>query len=162
ERCKLKGSQAKCVPSWVSTCWLWGDPHYHSFDGLEFDFQGTCTYTLAESCGNDAGLVPFKVEGKNDIQGGVKSVSYVSLANIKVYGQHVSFHQRENDKVRVNGVQTLLPVSLEDGKVQIFQSGLHVVLKTDFGLTVTYDWKWQLLIDLPSSYYKHTCGLCGN
>ncbi|XP_074991089.1 IgGFc-binding protein [Calonectris borealis] len=162
ERCKLKDGQAKCVPSLVATCWGWGDPHYHTFDGLDFDFQGTCTYTMAESCGNDTRLVPFKVEGKNDIRGGVKSVSYVSLTNIKVYGQHVSIHRKEVGKVRVNGMVTLLPASLEDGKVQVFQSGLSAVLETDFGLRVTYDWNWHLLIDLPSSYYKHTCGLCGN
>lgn len=63
---------------------------------------------------------------------------------------------------QVNGVVTLLPVSLEDGKVQVFQSGLRAVLETDFGLRVTYDWNWHLHIDLPSSYYKHTCGLCGD
>lgn len=102
ERCKLKGSQATCVPSLVATCWGWGDPHYHTFDGLDFDFQGTCTYTMAESCGNDTRLVPFKVEGKNDIRGGVKSVSYVSLTNIKVYGQHISIHRKEVGKVRVS------------------------------------------------------------
>ncbi|XP_075346839.1 IgGFc-binding protein [Mycteria americana] len=162
ERCKLKDVHAKCVPSLVATCWGWGDPHYRTFDGLDFDFQGTCTYTMAESCGNDTRLVPFKVEGKNDIRGGVKSVSYVSLANIKVYGHHISIHRKEVGKVRVNGVVTLLPVSLEDGKVQVFQSGLSAVLETDFGLRVMYDWNWHLVIDLPSSYYKHTCGLCGN
>ncbi|XP_009463262.1 PREDICTED: IgGFc-binding protein [Nipponia nippon] len=162
EKCELKDGQAKCVPTLVATCWGWGDPHYHTFDQLDFDFQGTCTYTMAESCGNDSRLVPFKVEGKNDIRGGVKSVSYVSLANIKVYGQHVSIHRREVGKVRVDGVVTLLPVSLEDGKIQVFQSGLTAVLETDFGLRVTYDWNWHLVIDLPSSYYKHTCGLCGN
>ncbi|XP_010128119.1 PREDICTED: IgGFc-binding protein-like, partial [Chlamydotis macqueenii] len=162
ERCKWKDGKAKCVPSLVATCWGWGDPHYHTFDGLDFDFQGTCTYTMAESCGNDTRLVPFKVEGKNDIRGGVKSVSYVTLTNIKVYGQQVTVRQKEVGKVRVNGVLTLLPVSLEDGKVQVFQSGLSAVLETDFGLRVTYDWNWHLLIDLPSSYYKHTCGLCGN
>lgn len=102
ERCKTKGKQAMCVPSLVATCWGWGDPHYHTFDGLDFDFQGTCTYTMAESCGNDARLVPFKVEGKNDLRGGVKSVSYVSLANIKVYGQQVSIHRKERGKVRVS------------------------------------------------------------
>ncbi|XP_074936282.1 IgGFc-binding protein-like, partial [Phalacrocorax aristotelis] len=162
ENCQFKDGQAKCVPSLVATCWGWGDPHYHTFDNLDFDFQGTCTYTMAESCGNDTRLVPFKVEGKNDIRGGVKSVSYVSLANINVYGQQVSIHRKELGKVRVNGVVTLLPVSLEDGKVQVFQSGLSAVLETDFGLRVTYDWNWHLVIDLPSSYYKHTCGLCGN
>ncbi|XP_074710555.1 IgGFc-binding protein [Strix uralensis] len=162
EKCKFTGRQARCVPSLVSTCWAWGDPHYKSFDGLNFDFQGTCTYTMAESCGNDTTLVPFKVEGKNDIRGGVKSVSYVGLANIKVYGQHVSIHRKEVGKVRVNGVVTLLPVSLEDGKVNVTQSGFNAALETDFGLRVTYDWNWHLQIDLPSSYYKHTCGLCGN
>ncbi|XP_055560840.1 IgGFc-binding protein, partial [Falco cherrug] len=162
ERCKVKDGQVKCVPSQVNTCWAWGDPHYRTFDGLDFDFQGTCTYTMAESCGNDTTLVPFKVEGKNNIRGGVKSVSYVSLANIKVYGQEISIRQKEVGKVRVNGVVTLLPVVLENEKVQVFQSGLSAVLDTDFGLRVTYDWNWHLIIDLPSSYYKHTCGLCGN
>ncbi|XP_042653118.1 IgGFc-binding protein-like [Tyto alba] len=162
ERCEMKGRQAKCVPSQVSTCWAWGDPHYKTFDGLNFDFQGTCTYTMAESCGNDTALVPFKVEGKNDLRGGVKSVSYVSLATIEVYGQRISIRRREVGKVRVNGVVTLLPVSLEAGRVQLTQSGLSAVLETDFGLRVTYDWIWHLQIDLPSSYYKHTCGLCGN
>uniref|UniRef100_A0A8B9FB93 VWFD domain-containing protein n=2 Tax=Amazona TaxID=12929 RepID=A0A8B9FB93_9PSIT len=151
ERCKLKDGQAKCVPSMVATCWAWGDPHYHTFDGLDFDFQGTCTYTMVESCGNDTSLVPFKVESKNSIQGGVKSISYVSLVNVKVYGQHISIHQKEVGKVRVSGPQS-------EGK----WSGLSAVVETDFGLRVTYDWTWRLLIDLPSSFYSHTCGLCGN
>nr|XP_038028058.1 IgGFc-binding protein isoform X2 [Anas platyrhynchos] len=162
ETCKFEDGQAKCVPSLVATCWGWGDPHYHTFDGLDFDFQGTCTYTMAESCGSDTRLVPFKVEAKNNVRGGVKSVSYINLANIEVYGQQISIRQKEVGKIRVNGVLTLLPVSLEDGRMELFQSGLTAVLETDFGLRVTYDWNWYLLIELPSSYYKHTCGLCGN
>ncbi|XP_057286893.1 IgGFc-binding protein-like [Pezoporus wallicus] len=162
ERCKLKDGQAKCVPSMVATCWAWGDPHYHTFDGLDFDFQGTCTYTMVESCGNDTSLVPFKVESKNDVRGGVKSISYVSLVNVKVYGQRISIHQKEVGKVRLDGVATLLPVTLETNKLRLFQSGLSAVVETDFGLRVTYDWNWRLLIDLPSSFYSHTCGLCGN
>uniref|UniRef100_A0A8C3PP65 VWFD domain-containing protein n=1 Tax=Calidris pygmaea TaxID=425635 RepID=A0A8C3PP65_9CHAR len=162
ERCKLKDGQTKCVPSLVATCWAWGDPHYHTLDGLDFDFQGTCTYTMAESHGNDTSLVPFKVEGKNDVRGGVKSVSYVSLAKVKVYGQEITIHRREVGKVRVNGVVTLLPVTLEEGKVRVIQSGLSAVVETDFGLRVTYDWNWHLLLDVPSSYYRHIRGLCGN
>ncbi|OXB53276.1 hypothetical protein ASZ78_008465, partial [Callipepla squamata] len=162
ERCNLEDGQAKCVPSLVASCWAWGDPHYHTFDGLDFDFQGTCSYTMAKFCGNDPTLVPFKVEGKNHIRGGVKSVSYISLANIEVYGQLISIHWREVGKVRVNGVLTLLPAVLQDNKVQLYQSGMTAVLETDFGLRVTYDWNWHLVLDLPSSYSEQTCGLCGN
>ncbi|OXB59592.1 UNVERIFIED_CONTAM: hypothetical protein H355_003682 [Colinus virginianus] len=39
---------------------------------------------------------------------------------------------------------------------------MTAVLETDFGLRVTYDWNWHLVLDLPSSYSEQTCGLCGN
>uniref|UniRef100_A0A8C3KY79 VWFD domain-containing protein n=1 Tax=Chrysolophus pictus TaxID=9089 RepID=A0A8C3KY79_CHRPC len=162
ETCKTEDGQAKCVPSLVASCWAWGDPHYRTFDRLDFDFEGTCTYTMAEFCGNDSKLVPFKVQGKNRVRGEVKSISYISLANIEVYGHRISIHWREVGKVRVDGVLTLLPVTLQDDRVLIFQSGMTAVLQTDFGLRVTYDWNWHLIVDLPSSYSEQTCGLCGN
>ncbi|XP_066062055.1 IgGFc-binding protein-like [Chamaea fasciata] len=163
ERCRPHGAQSRCVPALVATCWAWGDPHFRTFDGLDFDFQGTCTYTMAESHGNDPGLVvPFRVEAKNDIRGGIQSVSYVSLVNVDVYGQRISFRRNEVGKVRVNGEVTLLPVLLADGKVRVRPSGLRVALETDFGLRISYDWNWHLLIDLPSSYFRHVRGLCGN
>ena len=98
----MDDGQAKCVPSLVASCWAWGDPHYRTFDGLDFDFEGTCTYTMAAFCGNDPKLVPFKVEGKNRIRGEVKSISYISVANIEVYGHRISIHWREVGKVRVS------------------------------------------------------------
>ncbi|XP_072216939.1 IgGFc-binding protein-like [Excalfactoria chinensis] len=162
ERCHLENGHAECVPSLVASCWAWGDPHYRTFDGLDFDFEGTCTYTMAEFCGNDPKLEPFKVEGKNQIRAGVKSVSYVSLVNVEVYGHRISVHWREVGKVRVDGVLTLLPAFLQDSKVQLFQSGMSAVLQTQFGLRVTYDWNWHLTVDLPSSYSEQTCGLCGD
>ncbi|XP_027528649.1 IgGFc-binding protein-like [Neopelma chrysocephalum] len=162
ERCRPRGSESRCVPALVATCWAWGDPHFRTFDGLEFDFQGTCTYTMAESHGNDPRLEPFRVEARNDIRGGIRSVSYVSVVNIDVYGQRVSFHHNEDGKVRVNGELALLPVFLVDGRLRIHPSGLRVTLDTDFGLRVSYDWNWHLFIDLPSSFFSHVRGLCGN
>lgn len=162
ERCKLEDGQAKCVPSLVASCWAWGDPHYRTFDKRDFDFEGTCTYTMARFCGNDPTLVPFKVEGKNQIRNGVKSISYVSLTNVEVYGHRISIHWREVGKVRVDGVLTLLPAVLQDSRVHLYQSGMTAVLETDFGLRVTYDWNWHLMLELPSSYSEQICGLCGN
>uniref|UniRef100_A0A8C2STI4 VWFD domain-containing protein n=1 Tax=Coturnix japonica TaxID=93934 RepID=A0A8C2STI4_COTJA len=162
ERCHFDDGRAECVPSMVASCWAWGDPHYRTFDGLNFDFEGTCTYTMAEFCGNDPKLVPFKVEGKNQIRAGVRSISYVSLVNVEVYGHRVSVHWREVGKVRVDGVLTLLPASLQDSRVLLQHSGMEAVIQTDFGLRVTYDWDWRVTVHLPSSYSEQTCGLCGN
>lgn len=55
-----------------------------------------------------------------------------------------------------------LPISLGNGKVKLSQSGLSIIVKTDFGLTVQYDWKEYLVITVPGSFSGKVCGLCGN
>ncbi|KAL8220199.1 UNVERIFIED_CONTAM: hypothetical protein K2H54_040445 [Gekko kuhli] len=161
ETCKLEDGRATCVPLYNESCFGWGDPHYHTFDGQDIDFMGTCTYTIAKYCGNDATLVPFRVDEKNDNRGS-QAISFVKITNIYVYGYNISIHRKEVGKIRLNGVTTNLPVTLEDGKLQLFQSGLRAVLQTDFGMVVSYDWSMMVEITLPSSYYGAICGLCGN
>ncbi|XP_044291194.1 IgGFc-binding protein [Varanus komodoensis] len=161
ETCKIENGLAKCVPNFNGSCWGWGDPHYHTFDGMDFDFQGTCSYTIAKYCGSDPTLVPFTIVEKNDNRGN-QAVSYVSLANIFVYGYKISIYKQEVGRIRLNDAIFSLPLTLEEGKIRLFQSGPSAVLQTEFGLQVTYDWKWHLVITLPSSYYNAMCGLCGN
>lgn len=64
--------------------------------------------------------------------------------------------------LQVDGQLLNLPVKLGDGEVSVFQRGLTAVVETNFGLIVSYDWNWELIIKLPSSYYGSVCGLCGN
>lgn len=62
----------------------------------------------------------------------------------------------------MNYQQWNLPINLNDGKVRLFQRGLYVVMETDFGLTVQYDWQEYLAITVPGSFAGSMCGLCGN
>ncbi|XP_078061429.1 IgGFc-binding protein-like [Mustelus asterias] len=161
ENCVVEKGIGRCVPQYSGKCWAWGDPHYHTFDKLNFNFQGTCTYIISETCGSDHGLTPFKVEAKNDIRGN-DAVSYVKIVHINVYGYTISIYKGEIGKVRVDGVRRSLPVTLVDGKLHLYQRGEFAVVETDFGLKVMYEWKWYLIVEIPSSYFGQLCGLCGN
>lgn len=55
-----------------------------------------------------------------------------------------------------------LPVTLDNGKVRLSYSGLTVVLETDFGLRVQYNWGQYLVVSVPRSFMGKVCGLCGN
>ncbi|CAH2318248.1 c-binding -like [Pelobates cultripes] len=161
ETCKIQDGNPVCVPNYIGTCWGWGDPHYHTFDGYNYDFQGTCTYVLSKYIGNDPTLVPFTIEEKNDNRGS-QAVSFVRTVSIYTYGYKVSILKGESGKVRVNDVLTNLPVTLLDGRITISMSGFNAVLRTDFGLQVTYEYNWHVVVTLTSSYYGATGGLCGN
>ncbi|XP_010612839.1 IgGFc-binding protein [Fukomys damarensis] len=164
ETCKEQNGQGVCVPNYSVTCWLWGDPHYHSFDGWEFDFQGTCDYVLAMAgCpGVSAeGLTPFTVTTKNENRGS-PSVSYVNRVTVTALGTSISIHKGEVGNVRVNGVLTALPVSAAGGRILVTHGPGKAVLVTDFGLQVSYEWNWRVEVTLPSSYHSAVCGLCGN
>ncbi|XP_069460993.1 IgGFc-binding protein-like [Ambystoma mexicanum] len=161
ETCQVQNGVPVCVPNYSSSCWGWGDPHYHTFDGYNYDFQGTCSYTISKYCGSDSSLVPFAIDEKNDNRGN-QAVSYVRLVNVYVYGYKISIYKGEIGRIRVNNELTSLPVSLEDGKITVNQNGNTATLQTDFGLLVSYEWNWHLIVTIPSSYYGTTCGLCGN
>ncbi len=44
----------------------------------------------------------------------------------------------------------------------VFRSGNIAVVKTNFGLQVTFDWFNVVRVTLPSNYSGAVCGLCGN
>ncbi|KAM9114694.1 IgGFc-binding protein-like [Pangshura tecta] len=161
ETCRTEDDHTSCIPDYMGTCLGSGEVNYQTFDGLKFDFQGTCTYTLAKYCGSDATLEPFTIDEKN-VNSGSQDISFLRVTNIYIYGYNISMYKREVGKVRLNGVVTSLPVTLKDGKIRLYQKGLSTVMQTDVGLRVGYNKNWHLEITLPSSYYGAMCGLCGN
>ncbi|XP_040977901.1 IgGFc-binding protein-like [Aquila chrysaetos chrysaetos] len=157
ETCKMEKGEAVCVHDYMGTCMGSQSLQYHTFDGMTVDIRGGCTYTIAKYCGNDPTLVPFVVEEKKS-EGDFKAW----LTNIYVYSYNISIHIGEGGKIQVNNKPTSLPATLEAGKIQISQNEGRTILQTDFGLQVTYDEDWAVMVAVPSSYFGGTCGLCGN
>ncbi|CAJ1061894.1 IgGFc-binding protein-like [Xyrichtys novacula] len=156
ERC-VNGA---CVPTSTATCHAKGDPHYYTLDGRCYNFQGTCTYIMATVANPAPDLIPFTVLTKNAHRGNQR-VSFVKTVTVIVYGQTIII-SRQKGRVQVNGVMRCLPFNLLGGKIKLRQAGCYAVLTTDFGLIVKFDWNMRLIITVPSSYFEHMGGLCGN
>ncbi|KAM8871057.1 IgGFc-binding protein-like isoform 2-T2 [Spinachia spinachia] len=161
-KCRIKEScvKGKCVHVSTATCRAVGDPHYLTFDGRRFDFQGTCTYIMTTVLKTASNLLPFTVTTTNNHRGNNR-VSFVRSVTVTVLKQTIIIGSQRG-QVQVNGELQYLPVVLLGGKVSIRQSGIFAKLTADFGLRVKYDWNMRLYITVPSSYFQHLGGLCGN
>ncbi|XP_064161333.1 IgGFc-binding protein-like isoform X1 [Anguilla rostrata] len=156
EQCK----KGVCVHISKATCWAVGDPHFRTFDGKRLDFQGTCTYAMSTTVGNDKGLTPFTVLIKNNHRGN-NYVSFVRKVTIIVYNTTITI---SDDKgiVEVNGVKSNLPISLVQDKLRIEDRNSYAVLTAESWLEVSYDWNAKVYVTVTSSYFGSLGGLCGN
>ncbi|KAK5911030.1 hypothetical protein CgunFtcFv8_005242 [Champsocephalus gunnari] len=136
EVCQMKEKNSStCVKKTAikeGTCWAMGDPHYRTFDSNYYNFMGSCTYTMAKNCQVDEDHPAFEVNVKNDKLDGSK-VTFVGKVIIKVYGYSVTIVRSEFGLVRMNHTLWNLPINLGNGKLKLSQSGMSVVVETDFG-----------------------------
>ncbi len=92
---KVGDPELRCC-SKLMECGSWGDPHYRTFDGVNFDFMGSCKYQLVTTdCFNQTlpnGLVPFDVRQKNEIRE-EPSGSFIKYLEITVHGNKYSLNK---------------------------------------------------------------------
>ncbi|KAJ8031639.1 Zonadhesin [Holothuria leucospilota] len=151
------GNGQTCKPVETCQCKVWGDPHYITFDGRKYDFQGDCEYTLLKPC-QDSDQPNFELIGNNLKNSQASKVSY--LRGIRLIFQDKVYELIQSGAVIVDGQNRHLPYQDGNG-VSISKVG-NTVLQTDFGLKVTWNNIQTAIITLKkSAYFDNTCGLCG-
>ncbi|XP_077995227.1 uncharacterized protein LOC144448802 [Glandiceps talaboti] len=140
-------------------CKVYGDPHYVTFDGVKYDFQGVCSYTLMKNCRDVNDNPPVEVIVENVKRDPSDRVSFTKTVIVHLYG--TVFEMMLDNIVYINGTEVTLPVEPLEG-VKVIYTGRYVRLVTDFGMRVTWDSVHTAFVNVPSDYFNATCGLCGN
>lgn len=97
--CKPTGFHFSCQTVQRRSCIISGDPHYYTFDGTLFHFQGTCTYVLSEQCGQE--LPYYRVEGKNEHRGSTH-VAWTRLVKVYVYDETIELVKGHPGEAKVS------------------------------------------------------------
>ncbi|XP_025024960.1 IgGFc-binding protein-like [Python bivittatus] len=161
ETCRVVDGIWGCSAQEVGSSWVFGDPHYVTFDGAAFDYEGTCTYTLSKSCGLRGKLPSFTVKVKNEHRGSL-AASWIYRVEVEVYGQQIVMMADQYGKIQVNGLLVNLPFVLPAEKLYAYYSGFSIHVQTDFGLSISYDWSYSVSVSVPKTYSGFLCGLSGD
>uniref|UniRef100_A0A8C4Q4Z8 BMP binding endothelial regulator n=1 Tax=Eptatretus burgeri TaxID=7764 RepID=A0A8C4Q4Z8_EPTBU len=141
-------------PAGPGTCTVFGDPHYRTFDGKAFNFQGTCRYTLTRDCSPAERFhVLVQNEGRN-----TRFFSWTKAVEI-----HLGFSTvRLLPHLRVLVNKTKAPPFYETPQFAVNNTGNLVTVNTTFGITVTWDGNGFVEVAAEAYLRGRLCGLCGN
>jgi len=154
-------SQTQCFNG--ATCYASGDPHYNSFDGRRYDFQGLCEYVLAKDCQKER----FTVTVVNTQCG--RTVSCTTQVTVTVPNLNLVVVLKRGPsggELHVNGVHypnTGDGVILSIGEVEIVRSSSSLLVTlTNTGLVVNWKGTSQVYVKASEGLKNELCGLCGN
>ncbi|NXJ99982.1 MUC2L protein, partial [Corythaixoides concolor] len=157
-----------CCWHWECDCYCtgWGDPHYLTFDGLYYSYQGNCTYVLVEEI--DKKVDNFGVYIDNYNCDALDVVSCPRTLIVRHETQEVRMATVKPNTLQVEVTVNKQSVSLPYKKfgVSIYKSGInHVVEIPELEMNVTYN-GLSFSIRMPYSLFGNNthgqCGTCNN
>ncbi|CAN0428794.1 unnamed protein product [Lampetra planeri] len=140
----------------LSTCSLYGQGHYRTFDGQRFLFEGSCTYVIAQdNCQNPNHEGTFNITTEN-VPCGTTGTTCSRSINVQVGNWVIKLFQKSYSiDFLGSGPETINPF-------QIKHRGLYLVVETSNHITLTWDKNTGVYVSLGPEYKGTVCGLCGN
>lgn len=133
----IPSTEAKFVtlfsPSFPELCYAAGDPHYRTFDGYLYSFQGSCKYTLAkDKTGNK-----FDIRTEN-VRCGTTGVTCTKALTITLFGS-TEIHLVRGIEPRL-GNHSLTGDEFDASAFVMYQAGLFTMIQvSSINLHIMWD-----------------------
>jgi len=156
------------ITNGTQTSCFTGDPHFTTFDGFYYDYNGDCPFVFSQPCGNlSCGYANFSVRAKNRLLYVGAGISVFAEIEVEFYGQVLHLDQLR--QLYVNGVLKYFPYfypNRTNAQVTAYLgSGGRILISNNQGISVMIQNSTVCLTipDTPALRGNGTlCGLAGN
>ncbi|XP_021038449.1 mucin-19-like [Mus caroli] len=154
----IKGSWNCTQNECQSTCHVYGEGHFRTFDGESYSFDGLCQYTFLEDyCGQENGTFRILIESVPCCENGLTCSRKVIVT---FQDQNIILQDG-----KVTAVQTAESTDCRERSGNLYSIhtvGLYLIVKFLNGIILIWDKYTKVSVILDPSWQNKVCGLCGN
>ncbi|NWQ70494.1 MUC2L protein, partial [Neopipo cinnamomea] len=157
-----------CCWHWECDCYCtgWGDPHYMTFDGLYYSYQGNCTYVLVEEINKKVDNFGVYIDNYHCDVRDVVSCPRTLIVRHETQEVRMTTVKPNTLQVEVTVNNQIVALPYKKFGVSIYESGINRVVEIpELKMNVTYN-GLSFSIRMPYSLFGNNtqgqCGTCNN
>uniref|UniRef100_A0A8B9I535 Mucin 2, oligomeric mucus/gel-forming n=1 Tax=Anser brachyrhynchus TaxID=132585 RepID=A0A8B9I535_9AVES len=158
----------QCCWHWECDCYCtgWGDPHYMTFDGLYYSYQGNCTYVLVEEINKTVDNFGVYIDNYHCDARDVVSCPRTLIVRHETQEVRIATVKPNTLQVEVTVNKQTVALPYKKFGVSIYESGINRVVEIpELKMNVSYN-GLSFSIRMPYSLFGNNtqgqCGTCNN
>ncbi|NXV97034.1 MUC2L protein, partial [Calonectris borealis] len=157
-----------CCWHWECDCYCtgWGDPHYMTFDGVYYSYQGNCTYVLVEEIHKKVDNFGVYIDNYHCDTRDVVSCPRTLIVRHETQEVRMATVKPNTLQVEVTVNKQAVALPYKKFGLSIYESGINRVVEIpELKMNVTYN-GLSFSIRMPYSLFGNNthgqCGICNN
>uniref|UniRef100_A0A8C4KEJ3 Intestinal mucin-like protein n=1 Tax=Dromaius novaehollandiae TaxID=8790 RepID=A0A8C4KEJ3_DRONO len=157
-----------CCWHWECDCYCtgWGDPHYVTFDGQYYSYQGNCTYVLVEEINKSVDNFGVYIDNYHCEAHDPVSCPRTLIVRHETQEVRIATVQPNSLKVEVTVNKQAVALPYKKFGLRVYESGINRVVEIpELKMNVTYN-GLTFSIRMPYSLFGNNtqgqCGTCNN